>query len=338
MKIAILDDYQDAVRQLDCFKLLEGHEVKVFTSSARGAGQLAIRLAEFEALVLIRERTVLPRQLLSRLPKLRLISQTGKVSGHIDVEAATARGIAIAEGVGDPTAPAELAWALIMAASRRVPQYAANLREGLWQTASLYPERNQLGTVLKGRALGIWGYGKIGRLVAGYGKAFGMKVLVWGRDASRARAVEDGYEAASSREAFFAGSDIVSLHLRLNDATRGIVTAADLATMKAGALFVNTSRAELVVEGALQSALEQGRPGYAALDVFETEPLPVNTPLLRMENVLATPHLGYVEKDSYELYFRAAFQNIVDFANGAPKNVLNPAAFAIPRNPDGRIQ
>lgn len=337
MKIAILDDYQDAVRQLDCFKLLEGHEVKVFTNSARGAGQLAIRLAEFEALVLIRERTVLPRQLLARLPKLRLISQTGKVSGHIDVDAATARGIAIAEGVGDPTAPAELTWALIMTASRRIPQYAANLRDGLWQTASLNPERNQLGRVLRGRTLGIWGYGKIGRLVAGYGKAFGMKVVIWGREASRARAIEDGYQVASSKEALLAESDVVTLHLRLNDATRGIITEADLARMKPDALFVNTSRAELVAEGALQSALGQGRPGHAALDVFETEPLPVNSPLLRMENVLATPHLGYVEKDSYELYFRAAFQNVVDFANGAPKNMLNPAALAIPRNADGRI-
>jgi D-3-phosphoglycerate dehydrogenase len=337
MKIAILDDYQDAVRHLDCFKLLDGHEVKVFTNTARGAGQLAVRLADFEALVLIRERTAFPRQLLAKLPKLRLISQTGKASGHIDVEAATARGIAIAEGVGDPTAPAELTWALIMAASRRIPQYAANLRDGLWQTVSLSPERNHLGTVLKGKTLGIWGYGKIGRLVAGYGKAFGMNVLVWGRDASREAAVQDGYQAAPSKEAFFAESDIVTLHLRLNDATRGIVTEADLACMKPQALFVNTSRAELVAEGALQPALEQGRPGYAALDAFETEPLPVNAPLLRMENVLATPHLGYVEKDSYELYFRIAFQNVIDFAHGVPKNVLNPAALTIPRGPDGRI-
>jgi D-3-phosphoglycerate dehydrogenase len=336
MKIAILDDYQDAVRHLDCFILLEGHEVKVFTNSARGAGQLAIRLADFDALVLIRERTVFPRQLLSKLPRLRLISQTGKVSGHIDVDAATAHGIAIAEGVGDPTAPAELTWALIMAASRGIPQYAANLRDGLWQTASLAPEHNRLGRVLKGKTLGIWGYGKIGRMVAGYGKAFGMKPLIWGRDASREQAARDGYRAAASKEAFFADADIVSLHLRLNDATRGIVTEADLARMKPEALFVNTSRAELVAEGALQSALERGRPGHAALDVFETEPLPAGSPLLRMENVLATPHLGYVEKDSYELYFRAAFQNVVDFANGAPKNILNPAAFALPRDPENQ--
>jgi D-3-phosphoglycerate dehydrogenase len=337
MKIAILDDYQDAVRRLDCFKLLEGHEVRIFTNTARGVGQLAVRLAEFEALVLIRERTAFPRPLLARLPNLRLISQTGKVSGHVDVDAATARGIAIAEGVGDPTAPAELTWALIMAASRRIPQYAANLKDGAWQTASLVPERDHIGSVLKGRTLGIWGYGKIGRLIAGYGKAFGMKVLVWGRDASREQAVRDGLPVADSKEALFSDSDILTLHLRLNDATRGIVTQADLARMKPTALFVNTSRAELVAEGALQSSLEQGRPGQAALDVFETEPLPADTPLLRMENVLATPHLGYVEKDSYELYFRVAFQNVVDFANGTPKNILNPAAFAIPRGGDDRV-
>ncbi|HEX2531328.1 MAG TPA: D-2-hydroxyacid dehydrogenase family protein [Burkholderiaceae bacterium] len=324
MKIAILDDYQDCVRHLDCFRLLDGHEVKVFTNSARGVGQLAIRLADFEALVLIRERTTLPKLLLRKLPRLRLISQTGKVSGHIDVTAATECGIAIAEGAGDPTATAELTWALIMAASRRIPQYVANLKEGLWQTVSLSPERNLLGNVLKGQTLGIWGYGKIGKLVAGYGKAFGMQVVIWGRDASRAQAVADGYAAAPSKRALFSEADVLSLHLRLNDATRGVVVADDFACMKSSALFVNTSRAELVAAGALEAALTQGRPGYAALDVFEREPLPPTSPLLRMENVLATPHLGYVEKNSYELYFRAAFQNLVDFANGTPKNLLNP--------------
>lgn len=326
MRIAILDDYQDSVRHLECFPLLDGHDVKVFTNSARGVGQLAVRLADFEALVLIRERTTFSRALLDKLPNLRLISQTGKVSGHIDVDAATAKGIAIAEGVGDPTAPAELTWALIMAASRRIPRYASHIKDGLWQTASLFPEHNLLGTVLKGKTLGIWGYGKIGRLVAGYGKAFGMDVLIWGRDASRNQAARDGYRSAGSKEEFFATADVISLHLRLNDATRGIVTETDLARMKPDALFVNTSRAELVADGALLAALKSGRPGQAALDVFETEPLPADSPLLRMENVLATPHLGYVEKNSYELYFRAAFQNVVDFANGTPKNVLNPEA------------
>jgi D-3-phosphoglycerate dehydrogenase / 2-oxoglutarate reductase len=323
MKIAILDDYQDAVRHLDCFRLLDGHDVKIFTNSAKGIGQLAVRLADFEALVLIRERSVIPAPLLARLPKLRLISQTGKVSGHIDVAAATQHKVAIAEGVGDPTAPAELTWALIMAMSRKITQYATLLREGMWQTASLLPELNTLGHVLKGRTLAIWGYGRIGKLVAGYGKAFGMQVLVWGSEQSREKAVADGYQAAESREAFFARADVLSLHLRLNDATRGMMTVQDLTRMKPGALFVNTSRAELLADGALEMALRLGQPGFAALDVFETEPLPTDSPLLRYANVLATPHLGYVEKDSYELYFRAAFQNIVDFAAGTPKNILN---------------
>lgn len=322
MKIAILDDYQDVVRRLDCFNMLDGHEVKVFTNSARGAGQLAIRLAEFDALVLIRERTVLSRALLMRLPKLKLISQTGKVSGHIDLATAAERGITIVEGGGDPTAPAELTWALIMAAMRKLPHYIGNLKDGLWQNASMSYEHNVLGRSLKGRTLAIWGYGRIGRIIAGYGKAFGMDVLVWGREASLAAAAADGMRVASSRQAFFSEADILSLHLRLNDSTRGIVTADDLAHMKPDALFVNTSRAELVAPDALLAALQEGRPGFAALDVFEEEPLLPTSPLLRMENVIATPHLGYVEKDSYEFYFRSAFQNILDYAAGAPRNVL----------------
>ncbi len=322
MKIAILDDYQDCVRQLDCFSLLQEHEVKVYTNSARGVGQLAIRLAEFDALVLIRERTVLSRPLLEKLPKLKLIAQTGKVSGHIDLSAAAARGITITEGIGDPTAPAELTWALIMASMRKLPQYISNLKDGLWQIASTSLTHNTLGTVLKGRTLGIYGYGRIGRKVAAYGKAFGMSVLVWGRDASRAAAVQEGYQAAASKEEFFSTADVISLHLRLNDATRGIVNADDLAQMKTSALFVNISRAELVATDALQTALQQGRPGFAALDVYENEPLAANAPLLKMENVLASPHLGYVEKDSYEIYFRSAFQNILDYANGSPGNVM----------------
>ena len=326
MKIAILDDYQDAVRHLDCFALLNGHEVKVFNNSSRGVGQLAARLAPFDALVLIRERTEISKALLDKLPNLKLISQTGKVSGHVDVAAATARGVSIVEGVGDPTAPAELTWALIMDASRRVTRYAANLKQGVWQSASLEPRHNSLGVALKGRTLGIWGYGKIGRRIAGYGRAFGMKVLVWGREPSRQAAQQDGLAVAESKEAFFAQSDVLTLHLRLNEATRGIVQAADLAAMKPTALLVNTSRAELIAPGALEAALLAGHPGQAALDVFEQEPLRTDDPLLKMDNVLATPHLGYVEKDGYELYFNAAFQNIVDFASGSPKNVLNPEA------------
>jgi D-3-phosphoglycerate dehydrogenase len=324
MKIAILDDYQNATAQLGCFDLLLGHQVKVFNSTTRGLGQLAIRLAPFDALVLIRERTALNRALLAKLPNLKLISQTGKLAGHVDVTAATEMGIAIAEGVGSPTAPAELTWALIMASARKIVPYATNLKDGLWQTASINPQLNGLGVVLKGRTLAIWGYGKIGQLIAGYGRAFGMRVVVWGSQTSRDKAVADGYAAAASREAFFEQADVLTLHLRLHPDTRGIVTAADLARMKPSALFVNTSRAELVEPEALQQALVKGRPGYAALDVFESEPLAADAPLLRIPTVLATPHLGYVEQDSYELYFRHAFQNIVDFATGTCDKINNP--------------
>ncbi|MDR7047635.1 D-3-phosphoglycerate dehydrogenase [Duganella sp. 3397] len=324
MKIAILDDYQNASSGIKSYEILNGHDVKVFNNTTRGLGQLAIRLAPFDALVLIRERTALNRALLAKLPNLKLISQTGKLAGHVDVAAATELGIAIAEGVGSPTAPAELTWALIMAAARKIVPYANNLRDGLWQTASVNPQLNGLGFVLKGRTLGIWGYGKIGQLVAGYGRAFGMKVVVWGSETSRNKAVADGYAAALSREEFFAQADVLSLHLRLNDATRGIVTADDLARMQPAALLVNTSRAELVATGALEQALTQGRPGYAALDVFESEPLAPTDALLRIPTVLATPHLGYVEQDSYELYFRHAFQNIVDFEAGKLDAINNP--------------
>ncbi|SFC71364.1 D-2-hydroxyacid dehydrogenase family protein [Massilia yuzhufengensis] len=324
MRIAVLDDYQDAVRGLSCFKLLDGHEVKVFNHSIRGQGQLALRLAPFDAVVLIRERTAFPAALLAKLPNLKLISQTGKVSGHIDVAAATGHGIAIAEGIGSPVAPSELTWALIMAASRKIVPYATNLKEGLWQTASTNPVLNGIGRSLRGRTLAIWGYGKIGRLVAGYARAFGMRVLVWGSESSRQAAVADGFEAADSREALFAQADVLTVHLRLSDATRGAVTAEDLARMKPDALFVNTSRAELVAEGALEQGLRAGRPGYAALDVFASEPLRADSPLLRIPTVLATPHLGYVEQDSYEIYFQAAFENVVRFAEGEAENVLNP--------------
>ncbi|RFP08210.1 MULTISPECIES: D-2-hydroxyacid dehydrogenase family protein [unclassified Duganella] len=324
MKIAILDDYQNATTTLACLDLLRGHDVKVFNNSTRGLGQLAIRLAPFDALVLIRERTALNRALLAKLPNLKLISQTGKLAGHVDVEAATELGIAIAEGVGSPTAPAELTWALIMAAARKIVPYASNLKDGLWQTASINPQLNGLGVVLKGRTLGIWGYGKIGQVIAGYGRAFGMQVIVWGSQSSRDKAAADGHGTAASREALFEQADVLSLHLRLHPDTRGIVTAEDLARMKPSALFVNTSRAELVQPGALEQALPQGRPGCAALDVFESEPLAADSPLLRMPTVLATPHLGYVEQDSYELYFRHAFQNIVDFAAGSCDKINNP--------------
>jgi len=324
MKIAILDDYQDAVRTLDCFSLLAGHEVKVFQHSVRGIGQLAIRLAPFEALVLIRERTALPAALLARLPNLRIIAQTGKIGAHLDLDAATGAGIAVAEGTGDPTSTAELAWALILAAQRKIVPYARNLKEGLWQVASTAPQFNGLGTGLKGRMLGIWGYGRIGRLVAAYARAFGMTVLVWGSQASRSAAQADGFQVASSQHEFFEQADIVTLHLRLTAATAAIVGAADLARMKPDALLVNTSRAELIADGALEAALTAGRPGAAALDVFRGEPLAADSALLKMPMVLATPHLGYVERDSYETYFRSAFDNLLRFARGEPANIVNP--------------
>ncbi|MET3107358.1 D-3-phosphoglycerate dehydrogenase [Oxalobacteraceae bacterium GrIS 2.11] len=313
MKIAILDDVQDAVRDLDCFKLLDGHEIKIFTTSAVGLGQLAIRLAPFEALVLIRERTHFSRALLQKLPNLKVISQTGKVSGHIDLQAAQEFGITVLEGSGDPTAPAELTWALIMASTRKIPQYAANLRQGLWQTASINPALNQLGTRLAGKTLGIWGYGKIGRLVAGYGKAFGMHVMIWGSENSRQAASQNGYTAAQTKHQFFSEADVLTLHLRLNDVTSGCVTGEDFSRMKQDSLFVNTSRFELVDKNAFFQALQSGQA--AALDVFDTEPLPKDSPLLQFPKLLLTPHLGYVEKQSYEIYFATAFKNILNYLN-----------------------
>ena len=335
MNIIILDDYQDAVRKLRCAARLEPYNAKVFTNTVKGIGQLAVRLRDAEVLVLIRERTHFPRALLEKLTKLRLIVQTGKVGSHIDIATCTRLGIAVADGTGSPVAAAELTWALIMAAMRRLPQYIGNLRHGVWQQsglkAALMPPNFGLGLVLRGRTLGIWGYGKIGEMVAGYGRAFGMQVLVWGSETSRQRAVADGYQVAASREAFFGDCDVLSLHLRLDDATRAIVTLDDLALMKPTALFVNTSRAELVAEHALVSALNKGRPGMAAVDVFEAEPILQGHPLLRLENAICTPHIGYVEQDSYELYFGSAFDNVIQFIRGEPSNIVNPEALKVIR-------
>ncbi|MBB2485749.1 D-2-hydroxyacid dehydrogenase family protein [Mitsuaria sp. WAJ17] len=330
MNIIILDDYQDAVRKLRCASKLDPFNAKVFTNTVKGIGQLSVRLRDAEVLVLIRERTHFPRQLLEKLPRLKLIAQTGRVGPHIDVEACTRLGIAVAEGVGSPIAPAELTWALIMASMRRLPQYIGNLKHGAWQQSGLkaasMPPNFGVGMLLRGKTLGLWGYGRIGQLVAGYGRAFGMQVLIWGSEQSRARAVSDGHAAAESREAFFAHCDVLSLHLRLCDSTRGMVTLDDLNRMKPTALFVNTSRAELLSEGALVSALNRGRPGMAAIDVFESEPILQGHPLLRLENAVCTPHIGYVEQDSYELYFDAAFDNVLNFVRGEPSNIVNPDA------------
>ena len=330
MNIVILDDYQDAVRKLQSAARLEGFNTKVFTNSVKGVGQLAVRLRDAEVIVLIRERTPITRQLIEKLPKLKLIAQVGKAGPHIDVQACTDHGVAVAEGIGSPVAPAELTWALIMAAMRRLPQYISNLKHGAWQQsgfkAASMPANFALGSALHGRTLGIWGYGRIGQIVAGYGKAFGMQVGIWGSEASRTKALQDGYEAFASQQAFFANSDVLSLHLRLCPQTQHIVKGRDLDLMKPTALLVNTARAELIEPDALATALQQGRPGLAAIDVFESEPILQGHTLLRMENCICTPHIGYVEQDSYELYFSAAFDNVLNFAQGQPSNILNPRA------------
>jgi D-3-phosphoglycerate dehydrogenase len=324
MHIAIPDDYQDCVRHLDCFAKLTGHEVTVFNDTVSDLDALAERLAPADAIVLTRERTRIGAALLERLPQLRLISQTGKLAGHVDLAACTARGIAVAEGSGSGAATAELTWLLAMASRRHLVAEVNGLRAGGWQST--------LGQQMQGQRLGVWSYGRIGRQVAAYGRTFGMQVWVWGREASTAQARKDGFDVAPSREAFFADSDIVSLHLRLNAETRGIVQPADLARMKPSALLVNTSRAELVAPGALEQALRAGRPGFGAVDVYEQEPiLGATHPLLQLPNALCTPHIGYVEKDNYEHYFGSAFDNINAFAAGQPTNLANPDALKVTR-------
>ena len=335
MNIVILDDYQDAVRKLPCAAKLDDYQAKVYTNTVKGVGQLSVRLKDADVIVLIRERTVLPRQIIEKLPRLKLISQTGKVGKHIDVNACTERGIAVAEGVGSPVAPAELTWALIMAAQRRLPQYIASLKHGAWQQSGLkaasMPPNFNLGTTLKGRTLGLLGFGRIAQLVAGYAKAFGMEVLVWGRESTLARAQGLGFATASSSEELFSKSDVLSLHLRLNEETEGCVTLQDLSLMKPTSPLVNTARAELIDQDALIAALNRGRPGMAAVDVFESEPILQGHALLRLENCICTPHIGYVEQDSYELYFGAAFDNVVNFIKGQPTNIVNPGALQVRR-------
>ncbi|MGJ7541426.1 D-2-hydroxyacid dehydrogenase family protein [Variovorax sp. LT1R16] len=335
MNIVILDDYQDAVRKLQCAAKLDAYAAKVYTNTVRGVGQLSVRLKDADVIVLIRERTQISRQLVEKLPKLKLISQTGRIGNHIDIGACTEQGVAVAEGSGSPLAPAELTWALIMAAMRRLPQYISNLKHGAWQQAGLksasMPPNFGLGSVLKGKTLCIWGYGRIGRMVARYGQAFGMQVLIWGREQSRGQARSDGFQVAASREDFFAAADVLTIHLRLNDETRGILTLEDLSRMKPTALFVNTSRAELVEPDALLAALNRGRPGMAAIDVFESEPPLQGHALLRLENCICTPHIGYVEQDSYEQYFGQAFDNVVSFIRGNPTNIVNPGALQVRR-------
>jgi D-3-phosphoglycerate dehydrogenase len=320
MRIAILDDYFDTLRTLPCFHKLDAHDVTIWTDHVQDTDALADRLKDAEALVLIRERTAIRAPLIARLPALKLISQRS-VFPHIDVDACTAHGIVVSSNLHSDTpsyAAAELTWGLILAAARQIPQQMASLARGAWQIG--------VGDTLRGRTLGIHGYGRIGAVVAGYGRAFGMRVLVWAREASRAKAVADGYDVAPSQREFYASCDVVSLHMRLVPATRGIVTAGDLAAMKPSAVIVNTSRAGLIAPGALVAALRAGRPGRAAVDVFETEPLrdPAD-PLLTLPNLVATPHIGYVTRDEYDLQFSDVFDQINAFAAGSPIHVVNPA-------------
>lgn len=318
MKIAILDDYQDVVRYLDCFSKLAGHDVTILHHTYSNAAELASRLVGVEALVLIRERTVISESLLQQLPDLKLISQTGKISNHLDVALCQRYGVQVAEGVGSPVAPAELTWALMMAAMRHIPAYVNHFQQGQWQQSG-----SGLGRSLHGRTLGIWGYGKIGQRMAKYADVFGMKVLVWGSESSRTLAQSHGFQAATSKTDFFQMADIVSLHLRLNEVTRACVTLTDLELMKTDSLLVNTSRAELIEPDALYQTLTRHPTKRAAIDVFEQEPATQeNTPLLTLANVVATPHIGYVEQNSYELYFNAAFDNVIAFAQGQPTNLV----------------
>jgi D-3-phosphoglycerate dehydrogenase len=327
MKVTILDDWFDTLRTLDCFRKLAGHEVTVWNDHVEDIDVLAERLKDTEALVLIRERTAIREPLIRRLPKLRLISQRS-VYPHLDVDACTQRGIVISsdQHPGAPSyAAAELTWALILAAMRQIPQQVESLRAGRWQMG--------VGRTLRGKTLGIYGYGRIGAAMAGYGQAFGMRVLVWAREASRQRAAADGYQVAASKQSFLAECDVLSLHMRLVDATRSIVTSADLARMKPGALFVNTSRAGLVEPDALVAGLRAGSPAAAAVDVYEQEPLlDTGHPLLNMPNVVCTPHIGFVTREEYEVQFADIFDQVLAFASGNPINVVNPQASSVARD------
>ena len=323
MNISILDDYFDSVRSLNCFGKTAGHHVTIWNDHTKDIDILAERLKDTEALVLIRERTPVRAALIKRLPKLKLISQRS-VYPHIDIDTCTEHGVVVSSNqhAGTPSyGTAELTWGIILGAMRQIPQQMNSLKAGKWQIA--------LGLGLRGRTLGVYSYGRIGSVIAGYGKAFGMKVLVWGREASCERARADGYSVARSREAFFEECDVISLHMRLVETTRGIIKAADLARMKPLSLIVNTSRAGLIEPDALVNALRAGRPGMAAVDVYEEEPLLDTThPLLNMPNVVCTPHIGYVGRDEFELQFNDIFDQITAYAAGKPINVVNPGVLA----------
>lgn len=320
MKIAVLDDYQDVFRKLDCSTKLKNHEVVVYHDSLKDPAKLAERLRDADAVILLQQRTPFPRAAAEKTPDLKLISQTGRNAGHIDLAACTEKGIVVsAGGVAASNHTAELTWGLIFSALRHIPDEVKRLKAGMWQ--------GTLGTTVAGRTLGVYAYGRIGSIVARAGRAFEMRVVCWGREGSTGRARADGYEVAAGREAFFESADVLSLHLPLNAETRGIVKLADLRRMKPDALIVNTSRAPVVEAGALVTALREGRPGRAAVDVYEDEPvLDAKHPLLAMDNAVCTPHLGYVDRDTYEKHYGAAIEQILAFAAGKPINVLNPEA------------
>jgi len=322
MKITILDDYQHAIEKLNCFALLAGQNVQILHETEKDPSQLAERIKDTEILVLTRERTEITDQLLSLLPKLKLISQTGKISNHLNLETCSKHLVAVAEGMGSPIAPAELTWALLMNTIRQIPQAIEGMKSGKWQI--------NIGSTVHGKTIGIWGYGKIGKRIAHYAKAFGAEVLVWGSEMSRNEAVNDGFQAAESKCFFFENADIITLHLRLNEHTQGIVKEDDLMRMKDNSCFINTARAELIEKGALLRVLQSGKRIFTGLDVYEFDPIyDPNLELLKMDHVICTPHLGYVEQNSYELYFGKAFENAIHFINGNPVNIANPEVLGL---------
>ena len=317
MKITILDDYQDVVKELQCFDLIKKYNVQIIHTTEKDVNKLAELLADTEILVLIRERTSISAELLEKLPNLKLISQTGKISNHLNLATCTHFNVAVAEGIGSPVAPAELTWNLIMNTVRLLPQAIEGMKNGKWQI--------NIGETIAGKTLGIWGYGKIGQRIAQYAKVFGANVLVLGSENSRNNAIEDGFSASYSKETFFKSIDIFTTHIRLNESTSGIIKEADLRLMKDGASFINTARAELVEENALLNVLKSGQNIKVGVDVYEEEPIyDTNYELLQFPNVICVPHLGYVEKDSYELYFSKAFENVVNYIKGNPTNIANP--------------
>lgn len=319
MKITILDDYQSAIEKLKCFDLLRGHNVEILHKTEKDAEKLSTLISDSEILVLIRERTEITDELLDKLPQLKLISQTGKISNHLDLQACTNHRVAVAEGIGSPIAPAELTWALLMNTVRQIPQAIEGMKKGQWQI--------NIGSAVYGKTIGIWGYGKIGQKIAQYAQVFGAKVLVWGSENSRKKAIEDGFEQADTKEIFFKNADIITLHLRLNSHTFGIVKESDLLKMKENSVLINTARAELIEKGGLENVLKNGMHIFVGVDVYESEPIyHTDYELLKYDNVICTPHLGYVEQNGYELYFGKAFENVINYINGNPTNIINPEA------------